>query len=764
MIALISNGHPLVEISIKTLVGYLESFNIPVRAVYLNQIGSVSDKVIEQIKELTKDSVFVGFSLMSKDVLELTPLFKALKEVNKTIVWGGIHATALPEESLDTADFVCVGEGEEPIRLLYEKLKNKQLGFDIPNIGYKQNNQKILNQTTFFLNSLDETPYPDYEFKDSFVYLHDKKELIKISLDPIGKQEVLGFDSFLYYSQRGCRFACTYCSNSLYHDLARACQRQWYRLASPARVKAELSRYARLLPFLKGIALNDDDFLARSLEDITEITNFIKSELNLPFTINGIPGYVTEDKVAVMVKNGLTKISFGVQSGSERILHKIYKRPQTNEQVLSAAKICAKFCDQGLSADYGFITDNPYETDDDWRDSLRLIMDLPQPRSISLYSLTFFAGTKLTDMALADGHLKSLSSEFNKLYQEDFSYTYPSCLFFLQSYYHRFVPDKIGYWLMTDSVIRKFYYWPVRWVVITAVKQRVLIKKISQIGQSLKDFIFKVKRKIIYLTTNRLLHLLADPLEKIRNRSHKKLNINNVAKGWSVVIITGAKDLVLLEKVIASVDRELAGSPAEIILVGPPNLQLSQKFKLPIKHLVYRDINILPPLITRKKNLGVSLCVYDKVAVCHDYVVFQPGWLKGWNDFGDDFEVAMNQIKNYEGIRHFDWLVWDYPQLGPGFLPYHAEVSRYQYISGTYFVAKRDFYLANPLNEKLRWGEGEDVEWSKRIRTKIVFKFNQHSTVQLARPKGSINDHITWLANSKLLNKIFENYNYKTND
>ena len=60
------------------------------------------------------------------------------------------------------------------------------------------------------------------------------------------------------------------------------------------------------------------------------------------------------------------------------------------------------------------------------------------------------------------------------------------------------------------------------------------------------------------------------------------------------------------------------------------------------------------------------------------------------------------------------------------------------YISGAYWVAKKDFMTKNKLNEQLLWGEGEDVEWSKRVRKKIEFDFNELSTVKLLKEKEVI--------------------------
>ena len=51
--------------------------------------------------------------------------------------------------------------------------------------------------------------------------------------------------------------------------------------------------------------------------------------------------------------------------------------------------------------------------------------------------------------------------------------------------------------------------------------------------------------------------------------------------------------------------------------------------------------------------------------------------------------------------------------------------------SGTYWVAKKEFMLKHKLNENLCWSDGEDCEWSIRIRNNTDIKMNLHSTVKL---------------------------------
>ena len=60
------------------------------------------------------------------------------------------------------------------------------------------------------------------------------------------------------------------------------------------------------------------------------------------------------------------------------------------------------------------------------------------------------------------------------------------------------------------------------------------------------------------------------------------------------------------------------------------------------------------------------------------------------------------------------------------------------YISGAYWVAKKKFMLENMLNEKLKWGQSEDVEWSIRVRKITDFTINERSVVKLMKYKDRI--------------------------
>lgn len=208
---------------------------------------------------------------------------------------------------------------------------------------------------------------------------------------------------------------------------------------------------------------------------------------------------------------------------------------------------------------------------------------------------------------------------------------------------------------------------------------------------------------------------------------------------FSFVISTGMVSAELLTT-IDYINATLPSKTFEIILVG--NVEVS---KPNVKIIPFDEQIRQKAWITRKKNLGVLESKYENVVFLHDYIAINPlDWYDGWCTFGNKFEVAVNKILTMENFRHSDWVVSPYdlweaaPDLKDTYdvlLPYGTKgMNDVMYVSGNYWVAKRDFMLSHPLDETLVWGDAEDIEWSKRIRKVIDFKCNVNSTVHIIKP------------------------------
>jgi len=211
-----------------------------------------------------------------------------------------------------------------------------------------------------------------------------------------------------------------------------------------------------------------------------------------------------------------------------------------------------------------------------------------------------------------------------------------------------------------------------------------------------------------------------------------KLGIN-VMK-FTFGIITGGNDKNL-NIIVDSIEKQNIPE-YEIIIVGDSNINRTNT------KVITFDETIKKMWITRKKNIITENAKYENIVYMHDYIVLCDNWYEGFLEYGDYFSFCMNKIQNLDGSRYRDWTLWSYDceNLVSGLLiPYEMEhLSKLMYFSGSYWVAKKEMMFKYLLNDNLCWGEGEDVEWSYRVKKNNEFSMNKFSTVKLLKQKDKI--------------------------
>lgn len=164
-----------------------------------------------------------------------------------------------------------------------------------------------------------------------------------------------------------------------------------------------------------------------------------------------------------------------------------------------------------------------------------------------------------------------------------------------------------------------------------------------------------------------------------------------------------------------------------------------------------------PGHITAKKNYMTKYAKYENIVFSHDYVTYDEDWYDGYLRYGDDFGVCCNRVLTLKNERYMDWMIWPFnnsklDKIVSGgvksghfgrecLLPYDiTNLSKYMYVQGSYWVAKKEVMLKYPLDESKVWGMGEDVEWSMRYRSssKNIFSINNRSTCKLLKEKKSV--------------------------
>jgi len=356
-------------------------------------IKNASDTEINLLANFIKTNKYnvIGFSVVSPHFGLYKKIYNVIKDIDDIIiVLGGWQPSLEPEESIMYADFVCVGEGETAFLELVKHLEAEKPTDKILNFWYNDDGKIIKNPVRPLTTDISLFNIPIYDNKYSFFIEND--ELVN---------HELYFDNTRYgtFVGRGCPNKCTYCSNSYMVNVVYPKVWSKIRYRSVDHVKKEIGMIKEKLKNVDRINFYDEVFNP-GIEWIQKFFIWYKKEINIPFYCFFFPGYCNEEKCNILSDAGLDGVWLGIQSGSERVRRKVYKRFYTNNQVIKQTKIFKKY---GINVRYDFIFDNPFESFDESIESIMLMLELPTPFSLNLFSLKYFPNTEITTMALDAG-------------------------------------------------------------------------------------------------------------------------------------------------------------------------------------------------------------------------------------------------------------------------------------------------------------------------------------------------------------------------
>ncbi len=422
-ITLISPNDPCWDFGTRILSAILKKEGYEVRLLFIPFPAgqrAINKKDLKQIIFLSENSDLIGLSVKTNYFSGIRVITEALKNsLDTPIIWGGTHPTIRPKECLNYADMVCIGEGEIT---LVNLLKNMEKGLDYKNIlglGYKNDNEVVINKPNLLIDNLDSLPIPDYMCENDYLlenggFKKIDKNLLEKDLTRFTHTSKKKYKTYHTITSRGCSFSCAYCCNSYLNKINSG---KKIRKKSVESIITEFEAAKDMLPFINCILINDDDFFFRSKDEISVFAKEYKERIGLPFWITGliIPKYSNE-KFSLLVGAGLKFIRLGIQSGSLQT-RKMYRRYYSNEQILKVARDINTFKHKIAAPSYDIILDNPWESDSDLTETIMLISNLPKPYNIETYSLTFYPGTGLYDKAKELGIIKDdIEQVYNRSY------------------------------------------------------------------------------------------------------------------------------------------------------------------------------------------------------------------------------------------------------------------------------------------------------------------------------------------------------------
>ncbi len=469
-VALISPYSDIAALGIRGISSVLKQAGHAVRLIFLpyqfpeieyrrDFMNRYSDRILDQVTELCRGAGLIGVSLMTNYFEQVATLTQHLKDrLAVPVIWGGIHATICPEQCLEYADLVCVGEGEQAILDVTAALESHAPLHPIPNIWLKSNGAILSNPPRPMIEHLDTLPYFDYQMENHHVLdqeteaiLPMDRELLRRYLTKVAPTKARAALFYQTIASRGCPHHCTYCCWDALRKTYRT--QPTIRRRSIDHLMGELESILAEMPWFREITFSDDSFLAMPMDDIVNFAARYKKICGRPFQCLAEPRTITRQRLDPMVDAGLANIQIGVQTGSERI-KELYRRTHTNQRIIEMATLLREYIPRIRPPIYDFILDNPWETLSDKMETLQLLLKFPPPFFLQIFRLTFFPGTELFDRAKTDGLIRE---DIREIYRQQYNERDINYINLLFSLFSRPVPRSILNGLCSMPAIRLFH-------------------------------------------------------------------------------------------------------------------------------------------------------------------------------------------------------------------------------------------------------------------------------------------------------------------
>lgn len=367
------------------------------------RFGMSDEEIERELRSFSPQIVGISsnFTCFSDDPIEIARLTRRVCP-NALLVMGGAHVTMAYNEILEKgdADIVVRGDGEITFLELVKRIREKQPYDSIEGIALRNSNSEVLaNKPGSPIMNLDDLPFPAYHLFQMDRYINQRDKNFAFYLNyPFG----------FVMSSRGCPYNCIFCSTSKFFKR--------YRTRSPGSVVDEIELLSKNYG-IKEIHYLDDSFNADKKRAASICREIIDRRLNISWQVGQGINIENVDKalLQIMVKSGLYRIGFSIESGSEDTLRYVRKKldlPHARRVIIECNKL-------GIYTFGNFIIGFPYETRAEINKTISFIMN-SNLDFINLLICQPLAGADLYDSfkeaGLFDGSPKHGSHYMHTLY------------------------------------------------------------------------------------------------------------------------------------------------------------------------------------------------------------------------------------------------------------------------------------------------------------------------------------------------------------
>ncbi|MFA4955716.1 MAG: radical SAM protein [Candidatus Methanoperedens sp.] len=413
-------GSKLPPLGLASLAGYVRDKGISVKILDASNLGLDIDSVLDFIK--IESPAYVGITATTNMITFAAQLADEIKKQFPHIITiiGGPHISALPEETIErfpSFDIGVYGEGE---KTLFEIINRGKIDNTIHGIVFRDNGIVIKNPPREYIENLDDLPFPAYDLLPNFpdFYRPTPNNYSCLPVAPV-------------ISSRGCPYSCTFCTQGVFGHRLRAFSIDYL---------ISLIKYLQDKFKIKEICFYDDIFLLNKKKLYEFIEKIEKNKLDLVWSCEGRVDQFEEQMLIDMKKAGCWQISFGVESGSQKVLDYFNKKisvEQISKTIISVQK--AKMRSRAY-----LIIGSPPETLQTLEETKKLILNAPFS-DIHISFFTLMPGSAAYQSLIGTTHFE----DYKKINQ----------------YLIYYIPPNLSHEILTDfmnDLYKSFYLHPKR--------------------------------------------------------------------------------------------------------------------------------------------------------------------------------------------------------------------------------------------------------------------------------------------------------------
>ena len=464
-----------------SIYAYMKRKNFDISLIDPKITPMTPDQLIDNLRKKNYDIIGIPvFTITAYAAFYTASLCKKALP-NALIVFGNVHCSALPEQTLSECpdvDIIVIGEGELTFEELVEKhIEGNRIGEKelIKGIAYRDGSNVHKTEPRPLIPDLDILPSIfDYVQVDDYrPFPHYYRQLPVIS----------------NITQRGCPFSCSFCSASLVLG-------KETRFKSVAVVIDELKNLKEQY-MIKSVYFQDStmtinkDYIMNLCEELQ------RSNLDIEWSCFTRIDRVDAEILKAMKAAGCWQIAYGVESGNASSLKMINKGGKVSIDLIENTFSETKKA--GINILASFILGLPGEDEQMVMNTINFALKLA-PHTALFYLPIPFPGTKLYEDCKASGGLRS---DANWLEYIGIDFDNPV-----------YVNPLLGKEKMKrlyDLAWIKFYFSPKIWLVnLRSITSFAELNRYKHAGKALLNFVTKNIRQRLPFSGKGKIHISAE--------------------------------------------------------------------------------------------------------------------------------------------------------------------------------------------------------------------------------------------------------------